>query len=278
MIINTYINNHSIFGETLFAEYGKIKIGVPLTFGIRISYLSYNGGENLFFEQPNDMTELATPDGWRVRGGHRLWLAPESEKVYYPDNDKIHYEIFENGITVTQETDPWLNIQKSIEIIFLSENSLKVSNRVKNTGEKEITASLWAITSVAPCGTEYIELPIRDNGYDPMHHISMWDYTSLGDERVEYKRDKITLSHKPTGKKYKIGVGHPIGNIKYINKGVSFEKTYDINKDYPYPDGGVSFETFMCDHMVEIETLSHLYDIKPKETVFYNEIWTINEM
>ena len=58
---------------------------VPLSYGIRIGHFALCGGENVFYEQPKDMTELTTPEGWRLRGGHRFWVAPESEKTYCPD-------------------------------------------------------------------------------------------------------------------------------------------------------------------------------------------------
>ena len=275
--MKTYIEKHSIFGDTLFAQSGKIKIGIPLEFGIRISHLSYEEGENLFFEQPNSMTELSTPDGWRVRGGHRLWIAPESTDVYYPDNEPVSYEIKNEEIIITQKNDPWLNIEKSMIISFISEDSLKVVHKIKNTSAKTRRCSLWGVSSMAPDGTEYISLEVRDGGYDPFHKISMWDYTSLGDERVTYERELITLKHRSTGKKYKIGVSHPKDCVKYINKGIVFEKRYNIEREKQYPDGDVSFETFMCDHMVEVESLSPLYDIKAGESASHTEIWNLHK-
>ena len=104
---------------------------------------------------------------------------------------------------------------------------------------------------------------------------SMWDYTSLGDSRVEYRRDGITLKHTPTGQKYKIGVGHPMGVVTYENKGVVFEKNYEVRRDLTYPDGNVSFETFMCDYMLEMETLAPLSELLPGETAEHEEIWKI---
>ena len=271
--MKTYTDTHRISGNVLFVEKGFIKLGIALDFGLRISYLSYCGSENLFFEQPNDMMELATPDGWRVRGGHRLWIAPESEKNYYPDNEKISYEILDGKIIVSQKRDPWLSIEKSMEISFPSDDSVKIVHKIKNTDTNTKRCSLWGVTSLAPFGTEYIPLEIREGGYDPLHKISMWDYTSLGDERAIYMRDMIILNHKATGNKYKIGVSHPKNKAKYVNLGIVFEKEYEIDKDKAYPDGNVSFETYMCDYMVEMETLSPLYDIRAGESAEYSEIW-----
>ena len=266
-----------MLGRLLLAESGRITVGVALDYGIRIPYLSYDGGENLFFEQPSDMTDLSTPDGWRVRGGHRLWLAPEGRHDYYPDNDAVSAEVLENGIKVYQKNDPWLRAEKSVEIRFVGEDILEILHTVKNTDDKPRRAALWAVTSMAPLGTEYIPLALRDGGSDPNHVFTTWDYTSLGDERASYRRELITLSHKPTGQKYKIGVGHPEGSVRYVNRGVVFEKLLDIKAGAEYTDGGVSFETFLCDHMVEVETLSPLMDIGVGESVSHSEFWKLSK-
>ena len=44
-----------------------------------------------------------------------------------------------------------------------------------------------------------------------------------------------------------------------------------------YPDNNVSFETFMCDHMVEVESLSPLYEVAPNQTVSHTELWRLTK-
>ena len=275
--MNTKIINHPVWGKAIFADNGVIQIGIPLEFGIRIGHLSYLGKENLFYEQPNDLNDLCTSEGFRVRGGHRLWVAPESEKEYFPDNSPIKYVISEDTITLIQEEDPYLKVKKSIEITFLGDEEICIKHRVLNTKEEKRKISVWGVTSVAPCGRAFIPLRYRENGYDPLHKITMWDYTSLGDERVKYERELITLKHTPVLQKYKIGVGHPNGPVTYENKEVIFEKSYEIHPDLEYPDGGVSFEIFMCRYMVEIESLSPLYEVNAGETAEFCEKWSLKK-
>ncbi len=212
-----------------------------------------------------------------MRGGHRLWVAPESEKVYFPDNSPIRYEISGDKISLFQEEDLYLGVKKSIEISFIGDEEICVKQRVLNTKEEKRKISVWGVTSVAPCGKALIPLKYRENGYDPLHKITMWDYTSLGDERAEYERDSITLSHQPIIRKYKIGVGHPNGPVTYENKGVIFEKSYEIKPDFEYPDGGVSFEVFMCRHMVEIESLSPFFEVGEGQTAEFCEKWRLKK-
>lgn len=275
--MNIAINEHPIFGRSLFAENGCVEIIIPLDFGLRIGHFSLIGEKNVFFEQPNDMQDLATPDGWRVRGGHRIWLAPESEKVYCPDNEPIHYEILGNKIVLTQKEDPWLHVKKSICIEFSEGAAVTVTNRVQNTSDAPMRFSVWAISAMAPGGVEDLDFALRDGGYDHWHRISMWDYTSLGDDRAEYRRDGITLTHRPIDRKYKIGVGHPHGPVRYKNNGVTFIKEFDVRSELEYPDANVSFETFMCKHMVEIESLSPLMTIAPGETGEHKEVWRLEK-
>ena len=276
--MNSVIKTHPVWGKALFIDNGTIEIGIPLEFGIRIGHLSYLGEENLFFEQPLDMEELATPEGWRVRGGHRLWVAPESKEVYYPDNSPISYEISDDKLMIFQDEDPWLSMKKSIMLSFIDKETVLVEHELLNTGKDTKKCSLWGVTSVAPCGTEYIPLHYRDGGMDPLHRVSMWDYTSLGDNRVKYERTSITLEHTQVPERYKIGVGHPAGAVTYINKGVIFEKSFNIAPEMIYPDGDVSYETFMCRHMVEIESLSPLYELIPGKTISHNEVWKLKKV
>lgn len=266
---------HDCLGTCIFLDNGFVEVGIPLEYGIRIGHFSLVGKQNIFFEQPADMQELTTEKGWRVRGGHRLWLAPESEKVYYPDNEPISYQLLENGVELSQREDPWLHIQKTVTLCFIDDYKVEVHHRVKNMSQEVIEASLWAVTSVVGGGVQYIDFQSREGGMDPWHRISMWDYTDLGDKRAKYFADGIQLTHMPVKEKYKIGVGHPYGAVRYEMEDVTFIKDFTVLLDEKYPDGNVSYETFLCRHMVEMESLSPLQKIKPGDWAEHSETWEL---
>jgi len=263
------------FGRILYVDNGVVELKIPLDYGIRIGHFSFIGQKNVFFEQPADMTELTTEDGWRIRGGHRLWLAPENLDTYCPDNDPITYEIRGEQIILCQEKDAMIGVKKSIQISFKEDASVHLVHRVENCSNETIVRSLWAVSAMAPGGTEYIPLGHREGEMSHWHRISWWDHTCLGDERVIYEKERIQIRQLPIQKPYKIGVGHPDGSVQYINNHAIFEKTYDINMNAVYPDGNVSFETYFCQHMAEIESLSPLYTINPGETAEHQELWTL---
>ena len=269
--MNHYIKSHAIHGNCLFADNGIIEVGIPLNFGLRIAHFSFVGEKNVFFEQPNDMTIFTTDEGWRIRGGHRLWLAPETPKTYCPDNEPIDYSIEDDAIVITQKEDPWLHIIKSFKLTFEG-SRLSVTHKIVNLGEEALSCSLWAISVMAAGGTEYINFERRDGGMDHWHRISMWDYTSLGDPRATYTRDEIQIKHLPLDTKYKIGVGHPYGPVRYENGDIIFIKHFDVQKDKLYPDANVSYETFFSKYMVEMESLSPLAEISKGESMEHTEV------
>ena len=183
-MLNRSVKTHPVHGDCLYLDNGIIEIGIPLTFGIRIVHLSFAGEENVFFVQPKEMKTFTTDGGWKLRGGHRLWLAPEGEFDYYADNAPIDYEIKGNTVRLTQKNDPLLNVVKSIDIT-IADNKVKVTHRVLNTGEKKKIA-LWSLSVMKGGGVTTIPLPEREGGFDPLVKISAWDYTDLGDNRIKF--------------------------------------------------------------------------------------------
>ena len=273
-MFNKRIITHSVHGECLYVDNGIIEIGVPLSFGIRIAHLSFVSEDNVFFVQPKEMKEFVYESGFRLRGGHRLWLAPESDADYYGDNYPIEYEFIGNKLRLSQKNDPLLNVVKSMEIV-LEGNEVHITHRILNTGEKKNVA-LWALTVMNGGGVTTVPLPQREGGYDPLLHISAWDYTDLGDERLRFGKNEIKLFQRAGERNLKIGVGHPAGAISYENGGVVFKKHIPLMPDGEYPDGGVSFETFVFDHMTEIEGLSPFVDLLPDGTATYKEVWELS--
>lgn len=269
------IKIHPVHGKCLFADNGIIEVGIPLEFGLRVGHFSFCGGRNVFFEHPNDMVDFTTEQGWRLRGGHRLWLAPESDKAdYYPDNEPIEYRIEGDTILLTQREDPWLHVIKQFSLTF-DGDKLRVNHRITNTGDAPLECALWALSVMAPGGKETIRLQHRDEGAAHCNRISTWFYTDLGDPRVTYTRDEIVIRNTPLDQRYKIGVGHPSAPVRYENGDTVFVIDYPVIPDQTYPDGNVSYETFCSRYMLEMETLSPLGTVMPGESMEHPETWML---
>lgn len=269
--MNHSIKDHPIFGRTLFADNGIIEVGIPLDFGLRIGHFSFVGEENLFFEHPRDMTEFTSEEGWRHNGGHRLWLAPESDDDYYPDNDPIEYELCGEEIVITQTEDPLLKVIKSIRIGFEGD-SLRLTHKVISTAEVPRECGLWSISTLRPGGVEYIDLPLREGGMDPWIRMGAWDYTNYGDPRVKYARDQVVITHLPIDERLKIGFGHPISPVRYEIGDTVFYKHFTVARDRQYPDSNLSYEAYFSKYMTEMESLSPLGVIGKGEAMTHTEV------
>ena len=122
---------------------GRTEIAATLDVGIRIIHLSHYGMENLFYRQPEDLSDsLFKPGGWKLLGGHRLWFAPESESSYYPDQSPIAYSLEKNAVTLTQDVDPWMNLRKSMRLAFGEDGKIAVRWSVENLGQESIRGAL----------------------------------------------------------------------------------------------------------------------------------------
>ena len=161
--MNTRIVTHGIYGRCLFADNGVIEVGIPLEFGLRVGHFSFVGEGNVFFEQPQDLPLFRTDGGWAHRGGHRLWLAPESTDDYYPDNEPITYAVEDDSIILTQNEDPWLHLIKQM-VITLDENRATVTHRVTNCSDQPLNRAIWGVSALAAGGAEIIDLPQRRGG------------------------------------------------------------------------------------------------------------------
>ena len=57
-------------GNLIWLSDGRTEAAAALDFGIRIVHLSCAGKPNLFYSQPDDLSDgLATEAGWRIYGG-----------------------------------------------------------------------------------------------------------------------------------------------------------------------------------------------------------------
>ncbi len=277
MTMKTYIKPYGEFGDLLFIENGDVVLGVPLNFGLRISYLSYKGSDNLMFEHPNNSTKFTTDNGWRLYGGHRLWLAPEGEESYCPDNKPISYTVYDDKVVFTQKRDPWLDVIKSFEISFTEDGLVKIEHKITNVGNKVKRFAPWSVTTLAGGGVEFIPLKEPASTYRPKYRLSMWSTAILSDSRIEFLNNGIRVTHEENREPFKFGVGHPDKSVTYTNKGVVFEKILNVIENATYPDGDVSFETYFIGEFAELETLAPLSDVEPNQTVCHTETWRLTK-
>ena len=278
--MNHYINTHPEMGRMLWLEQGDIQIGIALDYGIRVRHLSIKGMENLYYQQPADLSDgFGTPDTWKLRGGHRMWLAPESDGSYYPDDVPVSYTIKEDGVLIVQDPEPLLGIQKTLEITFRKDNTVHLLHSVYNRTDSPITGTSWGVNSLDGSGEIEVDFGVTGGGYAPRRIVSLWGETNLADPRLQFEKTKILAKHMPEIKDYfKIGVYCPTGKAVLKSKGQQLTIGFDTPPLEQLPDRGCNFELYLHSRFLEMETLGTLRQIAPGECASHWETWKLEKL
>ncbi|WAM34551.1 hypothetical protein [Caldicellulosiruptor morganii] len=258
----------------------RLEAIVTTDVGPRIIYFGFKGGKNVFCVVEEQAGKKGS-DEWRIYGGTRLWHSPEAmPRSYYPDNTPVEYEILPDGIVLIQPTEEWTKLQKIIEF-KLDSNLPKayVTYIIKNNGLFDVKVAAWALSVMRPGGVEVMPIPKIDTGLLPSYPLVMWPYTKLNDHRVIWGESFIILRQDPNCKPaFKIGYPNIDGWACYLNESDLFIKYYRHTEGAEYPDFGSSYETYTTDFMLEMETLSPLYNLAPGSEIIHNEEWELHRV
>ncbi len=286
-VTHEIIESYKNYGRCVKISNGIIEAYVTVDVGPRIIRFAKNGGENVLFtdinrksmrcgaEYDNYYYKSAT---WYLYGGHRLWLTPESApETYYPDNQAVEFEYTETGAVFTPNEQKENKIAMQIEVQMAEKGTdMKVIHRVKNCGEDNRQCSLWGITVLNQNGLEIIPQNNDDTALLPNRTLAMWPYTDVTDSRFYFGKDYITLRQDPTmTSAFKIGTDNKAGFAAYAVGNDVFVCRFEHKDGVEYPDNGVCFETYTDGTVLELETLSEIFDIEPNEWAENSVTWSL---
>lgn len=249
----------------------SLELILASSFGPRILSCRLPGGENLF--------KVFPPAPGRIRGGHRLWVAPEIAEVTWVDDTlPVRVEPLPDGARLTGTREPASGLEKEIEI-RLSGASVTLTHRVTNRNAWPITYAPWALTQMAPGGIAFSGFPPRgEHPRDllPSNPLVLWAYTDLSDPRFTWMPRYFALRQDPgAATPNKIGsfLSRPWG--AYLLDRTLFVKWAEA-KPGQYPDLGCNFEVFTNAAMLELETLAPLELAAPGATLEHIEHWALH--
>lgn len=250
---------------------------VTLDVGPRILSYRLTGGENVLRTFPDQLGKSGEPS-FQVRGGHRLWSAPENDRTTAPDNGPTVSEIVEpSGVRIETPPSGSSRLRREMTVSLAANSSaVMIHHRLTNTGDQVETAASWGLTIMHPGGVEIIpQPPLGEHGREflPNRVIVPWTYTDLSDDRWRIGRRFITLTPKSGRPATKIGLSHRERWAAYLLPSALFIKTFDYEDGMSYPDLGCNFETFAKDDFIELETLSPLKQLMPGGSVAHTETW-----
>ena len=252
-------------------ENNYLRLDYLTTTGPRIVGLYAHEVEgNLLAETPD--AHWPTPHGeFYLRGGHRLWIAPEN----------LFYVCPEDNLSVVEEKDkvilrsPVDAVGLEKEISFrLDENCVHLIHRVTWHGDRPIEFALWGITQLRLNGMAVLPLSVSD-GLIPDRNLVFWPYSQIHDKRFELHDDMVLLHGEAAEQAFKIGNFNKHGWIACTSGKVLFIKRFSFSESQAYPDMGCNVEAYVKHDCLELETLGPLTTLNSGESVTHEETWEV---
>lgn len=261
---------------------GEVELVVTSDIGPRIIRFGFVGGQNLFKEYKEQLGKSGEKE-WMIRGGHRLWAAPEDQTLTYAlDNGPVKIEIKGDVLVATPPVEDLTGLEKQIVVKLAAAGaSVEVVHRIKNTAQKTVEFAPWALTVMAPGGVGITGFPPRGKHPDvlpPTNPLVMWAYTDFSDKRWIFTKKYMALRQDPKATEPQ-KVGHFNENTwaAYLLGSDLFLKQSKADPAKAYPDFGCSFETFTNADMLELETLGPLAKMAAGATVEHVERWSLHK-
>jgi len=283
--------------QVLVLSNNAVELLITLDVGPRIISYRRHSGLNIFKTFEDQLGKSGEAD-WQSRGGHRLWIAPETTSTYFPDNQPVSLDIMsEHHVCLRTPVEAESGIEKEIEII-LDEKTSRVTLNQGMTAARTRRSSIapWGLTVFRPGGKAVIPMPPKslhpndlppkekDAGSDtdldllPNRNMSLWAYTDISDPRFNWCEDRLEISQDANMPSTKLGFLHQMQTAHYEVGAYRFSKTIDYRKDASYPDGNCNLEIFTDGTMLELESLGPLVTMNKGERIVHTENWSLEPL
>ena len=177
-------------------ENTSLSLLVTQSVGPRIISLRFNGGDNLFAELPDFVTERSDGKLFHFYGGHRLWHAPENmPRTYALDDEPVEIVPMQTGLSITQPVEVETGIEKSIRISLIDDKpQVIVHHTLTNHGLWPVECVPWAITQFKTGGVAILPQPREQTGVLPNRSLALWPYTDLASPQVIWGNHYILVN------------------------------------------------------------------------------------
>ena len=258
---------------------GEIDLIVTGDIGPRIMRFGFAGGQN-FFKEFDEQVGGTGEETWQLRGGHRVWIAPEHPVMTYaPDNAPCRIAVRAGKLEATGPVEALTRLEKKLIVTMEQGTSVEIVHQIRNAGDKPYALAPWALTMMAQGGWGIHGFPPRGTHPEvlpPSNPLVMWAFTHLNDPRWTLGRKYLVLRQDPANSlPQKLGAynRHTWGG--YLLYSELFLKRYEATAEpAAYPDYGCTFEMFTNADFLELETLGPMTTLAPGESVSHTERWS----
>jgi hypothetical protein len=270
--------------EAIQVQSGDVRLIVTSSVGPRVLALLTPDGANALAELPDLTLTCPGSSDFHLRGGHRLWAAPEDPRVTYrPDDDPVGVEVLEDGVRLTNAPDPVAGTSRETTIRVAGPERFSFEYRIVNHAAKPQRLAGWAITMMAPGGRAWLPLlrrPFDVGGFQAQRNIVLWPYSRDDDPRfvltdgaIEVRSSAIA-EHGLEGP-FKVGTSLRRGWTAHWRAGVLLVKRAVHDETREYADMGASGQVYSHPRFTELETLGPLTTLASGEAAVHAEDWEV---
>ncbi|MCL5269907.1 MAG: hypothetical protein M1457_04975 [bacterium] len=256
-------------------EHEGVEMIVVTEVGPRILSLRLAGEDNILFD---DSRGSLTRGDWNIWGGHRFWVAPESESTYEADNAPCTVEVGGDCLRATGRPEK-SGLEKTLEIAPRpGRGGFTIRHILRNTSPMVQPGAIWALTCVAPRGRVVIPWGEGTAGWrtQMVRYWAAWGGHASDVASRQWQPLAGRFVVDPTGEEGKVGVFSDGGRLCLLRPDATFVKACIPVAEGPYPDGGCNIELYTCARFVELETLSPLRTFLPGGQYEHTEYWLLS--
>jgi hypothetical protein len=255
--------------------------------GPRVAFLGRPGGRNLLFW---DRPKKVGRGDWKMLGGHRIWTtrpgADESEETYAADNSPCAVKVSGERLTASGPVNAHTGLQRILQLRAVGPAELEVSSGVKNCSDMLWSGGVWSITCTRANPRTHYGVPLGDRSEWDVFSVVIckrWaGHTSpVNDRQLSFTEDCLVV--KPRGVECKRMLQAPQGLLGMTDAGEKLTFVKQTEDDSPhgvYPRGcNLAFylgpKRSVVDGLVELEAMGAQGELRPGETRWLKERWTL---
>ncbi|MFV0415765.1 MAG: hypothetical protein ACK5NG_05295 [Chthoniobacterales bacterium] len=275
--MNIELTPFANWSKTLRLSNATHELFVSLEVGPRVLCYREIDGDNVFKLYAAQLGTSGENE-FMIRGGHRLWAAPEEHTLtYHADNEEVEYKgnPDKSVLFTSQQSNPRLCKELTVG---LDKKTSKVTLRhaIRNEGETSLTLATWGLSMMDSGGMAIIPQPPfapHTENFTVNRNLSLWSYTDLGDPRYIWGQRFFLVQQDEQSGPTKIGLSLTEGWVAYLLADYLFIKSIAWTPSETYPDRDTNFQLFTDQSMMELESLGPLDSLRPGATASHEETW-----
>jgi len=271
--------------EAIQIEAGGVRLLVTTSVGPRVLGLLTEDGRNHLAELPEMTLDCPGSGVFHLRGGSRLWAAPEDPRfTYRPDDDPVGVEEIVDGVRLVTRPDPVSETHRETEIRVTGPERFSFDYRVVNHAERPQRLAAWAITMMQPLGRAFLPVlteEFDEGGFQAQRNIVLWAYSRNDDPRYVVRDGALevrsaVMADRPLDGPFKIGTALRRGWVGHYRDGLLLIKYAGHDETCDYADLGASAQVYSHGEFTELETLGPLTDLDSGDAAEHHEDWAVH--